>query len=346
MRSTRAIVRGASAAAVAAMLLRAPVVCAQGPAASNDKVAAEALFEDGRRLAAAGSYAEACPKFADSERLDPSAGTLLNLASCYEKLGRTATAWATYREAASTANATGRSDYVATAQRHAEGLAPHLAHLTVTVVQPTEGMQVVRDGVRVEPGEWGVPIPVDPGTHAIAATAPGHKGWNSGVDVGADAAQVSVSVPPLEALPAEALPPPPVVTQPVQSAPPPLPASETATDRGSGQRVLGLIVGGVGVVGLGLGAAFAISAKSQYNASLGNCEPSNPDACNGTGVSQRDSARSAGNFASVAVSVGAAALVGGAIIWITAPRDASTSATAARVGIAPTLGGALLQGAW
>jgi len=100
---------------------------------SNTNVAAEALFEEGRSLVAAGKVAEACPKFADSERLGPSVATLLNLANCWERVGRTATAWATYREAASAANAAGRKDYLATAQRRADGLAPKLARLIVTV---------------------------------------------------------------------------------------------------------------------------------------------------------------------------------------------------------------------
>src|ERR1019366_5157952 len=60
---------------------------------SNTSVAAEALFEEGRSLVAAGKYAEACPKFADSERLGPSVATLLNLAKCWGRGGRTAPAW-------------------------------------------------------------------------------------------------------------------------------------------------------------------------------------------------------------------------------------------------------------
>ena len=347
MRLTRAITRGAFAASWAVALLIAPSARAQAPAPGSDKVAAEALFEDGRRLVAAGSFAEACPRFADSERLDPSPGTLLNFASCYEKLGRSATAWATYREAASAANAAGRAEYVATAQRHAEALAPTLARLTVTIAQPVEGLQITRDGVRVEHAEWGVPIPIDPGSHNMEASAPGHKSWVSGVDVPKDGLQVSVSVPPLEALPIEGQSPavlaPPVSPSPLPAAPP---APEQASSRGGGQRTLGLIVAGAGVVGLGIGAGFALSAKSQYNTSLSSCQPSNPNVCNGTGVSQRNDARSAGDIASVAVTVGAAALAGGAVIWLTAPRGAQPSSSSARIGIAPTLGGAVVQGAW
>ncbi len=155
---------------------------AQTPSSST--VTAEALFEDGRQLMTQGKYAEACPKFAASERLDPSTATLLNLASCYERQGRTATAWATYKEAASAANAAGRNDYLVAAERHASGLEANLARLTLNVDQPVEGLHVERDGGPVDRAEWGISIPVDPGSHSIAATAPGHKGL--GIDSGRD----------------------------------------------------------------------------------------------------------------------------------------------------------------
>lgn len=337
---------GAGAWAAVFVLCWAATSRAQQPA-SNDKVAAEALFEQGRALVAQGKYAEACPRFADSERLDPSSGTLLNLASCYEKLGRTATAWATYREAASAASAANRADYVTIAQRHADALAPKLAKLTANIAQPVEGLVVRRDGVEMARSEWGVPIPIDAGSHTVEAEAPGYKTWSTDVQVPQDGAQVTVAVPALEAAPAQAATPPPAPAQPAAPTPAPAPEAAMAPDHasvGSGQRIAGLVIAGVGLAGLGASAILAVIAKNTYNDSLNKCQPNNPGLCSADGVSERNNARTDGDIASVAFGVGAAALVGGAVVWLTAPR--ASSAGAASLVVAPTLGGAVVRGAF
>src|SRR6516165_6810017 len=87
---------------------------ASSPAAAQDasnKAAAEALFRDGRTLYDQGKFPEACAKFAESQRLDPAPGTLLNLAGCYEKNGQTASAWATFKEAMAASHVKGRTDW-------------------------------------------------------------------------------------------------------------------------------------------------------------------------------------------------------------------------------------------
>jgi hypothetical protein len=71
--------------AVATSLVWITPVGAQSP----NEAAATALFDEGRRVMAENHYAEACPKLAESERLAPSGGTLINLADCYEHAGLT-----------------------------------------------------------------------------------------------------------------------------------------------------------------------------------------------------------------------------------------------------------------
>jgi len=354
MRSIQGTLGAALALALLAATLSPSTARAQTQTSPQDRVAAEALFEDARKLVADGKYAEACPKFADSQRLDPSPATLLNLANCYEKLGRSATAWATFKEAAGAANAAGRADYTAAAERHAAALEPHLARLMVNVAHPVDGMQVTRDGEVVSRPEWGVAIPIDPGSHQVAVSAPGYESWETSIAVAQDGAQATVDVPALKPLPSQAAPPAPApAPAPVPApaaAPAPSGASAPAADDGStgrGQRIAGLVVGGLGVVGLGLGAVYAVVAKNKYDQSLGDCEVTNHDLCNSSGVSLRNDARSAGDVATLSLGLGAAALVAGGVLWFTAPGGTGSHPTgAASIVVAPTLGGAVMRGAF
>ena len=351
MRTTNACTQLSLVAA--AMALLAPTsATAQAPQGQGDKVTAQALFDTARKLVAEGNLAEACPKFADSQRLDPSASTLLNLASCWEKLGRTATAWATYKEAESAANAVKRDEYVTVAQRHAEALAPKLSRLTITVTQPIAGMSLTRDGEHVAAAQWGVPIPVDRGQHTVEASAPGFKRWAAHVDVAQEAAQVGVTVPPLEALPAEPIPPAPAAS----STSNPLPAPNAATQASpepppsvaSPQRTVGLVVAGAGVVGLGVSGALALVANGKNQDSKKYCFQSDQTRCfDPQGVSLRNDALTLGDGATVAFAIGAAAVATGAVIWLTARRPSEARADAAvHLALGARPGGAFLEGTW
>jgi hypothetical protein len=311
---------------------------------NGNAAAAEALFAEARRLAAAGDYPNACPKFAESERLDPSVATLLNLGACYEKAGRTASAWATFREAISAAQAARRDDYLSVAQKRAAALEPLLPRLVISEKDTTTpGIEIQRDGVAVTQAEWGVPIPVDPGEHVVAASAPGKKRWETEVTIAAGTPATTVDVAALEDAPAAAAVAGPAAAAPAPMAsPPPPPPSEEPHDSSAGasQRTAGVIMGGAGIVGLAVGTAFVLSAKSKYDSSLNDCVQGTPNVCNAAGVSERNSARTSGDIASVAFGVGIAAVAGGVVLWFTAPSGRSD---AARVGLVPTPGGAFLR---
>src|SRR5262249_45322094 len=140
---------------------------------AGTNAAADALFNEGRRLMADGQFAEACPKFLESEQLRHGLGTLLNLADCFEKVGRTASAWTTFREVDDEATKAGDAARKRVAHERIEALEPRLSKLIVDVPHDHDlpGLEVRKDGSVVGRASWGVPIPVDPGKHSIAAVA-------------------------------------------------------------------------------------------------------------------------------------------------------------------------------
>src|SRR5688572_25737334 len=72
-------------------------VAAPSAALAQQEGAAEVLFREARAAMRKGDVARACPKFAESYRLDPSLGTLLNLALCEEQQGRIVSAWTKFK---------------------------------------------------------------------------------------------------------------------------------------------------------------------------------------------------------------------------------------------------------
>src|SRR5690348_16268833 len=154
------------------------IAFAQG--ASNE-AAAQALFDQARTLMQSGKLVEACAKFAESNRLSPGAGTMLNLGACYEKNGQTASAWAIYADAASAADKANRKDWATRARTRMTAIAPDLSKLTINVPAgaKVDGLAIKRDATDLGASGWGVAIPVDPGSHTIAAIVPGHKPWST-----------------------------------------------------------------------------------------------------------------------------------------------------------------------
>ena len=90
---------------------------------------AERRFAEGIELATAGRYGDACPKFEESQRLDPAIGTQYNLADCYEHTHRPASAWGLFMTVTKAARAAGKSDRERAAKARADALAPRLPRL-------------------------------------------------------------------------------------------------------------------------------------------------------------------------------------------------------------------------
>jgi hypothetical protein len=294
-------------AAPLAMALAASVVRASPARAEDhavDKAAAQALFDQAKDLLARDNAAEACPKLEESQRLDPTSGTLINLADCYERQGRLATAWTAFLQAAATARAAGHLEREQVAKERAAGLALRLPKIVIQVPAEVAGLEIKRDGMLVGKPQWGVPIPADRGQHRVVASAPGRKGWDAVVTVASDAESVPVIVPMLE----------PIAHTPVP---------ETSGGLGP-HRVSALVAGGVGVAGLVMGTAFGLRSISKHNEAERHCDGA---VCRDQeGVDLRAQAMRAGNLATVGFIVDAVGLVSGAALWLTAKSDSTTGA--------------------
>jgi len=336
-RSTRSHLARACASACA--LAAATPVHAQGV---DQKATAQVLFEQGRELVEQGHYAEACPKFAESLRLDRGIGTMLWLADCYESNGQTASAWASFKEAAAAA-ALAHDARERVARDRVTKLEPKLT--TVAIVVPPEaavrGLEVRRDGVLLGPAEWGIGVPVDPGIHAVDAGAPERKPWTTSVELPAKPGLVSVTIPVLEAAPALAPAAPEATSAPETVAP----LSTTTTRTWSTQRIAGAVVAGAGVLSLGVGVYFGLEAKSTYDGSNGPGRCVN-NQCDSQGLQERSSAYSQATVSTVLVGVGLAAVATGAVLHFTAPRESPIAGLGVSPMVARGGGGLVLLRSW
>jgi hypothetical protein len=321
--------------------------------AQDSEVTATALFNDARRLANEHQYAQACPKFAESERLAPSGGTLLNLAECYEHTGQTASAWAAWNDAAARANAAGKAGAEKSALARAAALESKLSKLTIALEPESDvpGLSVKRDGVPVGHGEFGVALPIDPGSHLIEASAPKKQPWSTQIEVSPKTLDARVRISLSDAPDQPSVSPVGVGTEGSGSAGPVLPVqSGDVTERPSswnGQKTAALVVGGAGVVGVALGVVFGLQAKSKNDEALqpANCPTSTQ--CNPSGLSLTDDAKTAATISTIAFAAGGAALVGGIVLWVTAPRSSSHVGIDGLVPVvASSYQGLALHGAW
>ena len=323
--------RFAFLAPVCSLLLQAAPAAAQ-----NDKAAAEALFDQGLRLMKQNSFNDACSKLEESERIDPAVGTLLYLGECYERVGKTASAWATFREAASLAGNSNQVDRARIADSRAQDLEPKLSRLSVELapeVARIADVVVKRGTQRLEPSLYGTPLPVDPGEYRIEVTAPGYETWTTPIKVEGGGASASVRVPGLvkSAAPLAA----PTATPPLpsglgkQTPPPKLPPPATRPGLTTGQ-TLGLVVGSVGVVGLGLGTYFGVRAIGKNSDAEPLCRDNR---CVQAGINLTEKAKTSAAAANIAFAAGGALVaLGGVIFLSTGASDAD------KVALVPLLG--------
>ena len=304
------------------------ILSAASAAQAGDR-AAEGLYQDGRRAAVANDWALACQKFAESQQREPAPGTLLNLANCEEKRGQLVAARTHFDEAARLF----RSDdtRVEFAKRRESALQGRIPKLVLKLPPNLPaGTVVERDGVAAAPTALADPIDVDPGNHAIVIRAPGHTDMRVAIRMAeGETRELELTVGALIAAtvdPGATVPSLPNEGSQVKSEDKP-----AATGR-SGRSTAALVSFGVGGIGLGFGIVGGILAINARNAVESDCPGCGCKDSSGIDAASRG--KTWGAVSTVGFIVAGVGAVGGAVLWLTTPRQSST-----RIGAAPLAGG-------
>jgi hypothetical protein len=292
-----------------AFLVASHAVFAQPTAGAQATV----LFEQGRDFVKQGNYAAACDRFAQSFMLDPAPGTELNLGDCHERLGHFADAFRQFDDAASKF-AAAHDDRAGFARNRRDALAAKTGALVVKLATPSSTVSIAG---RAVPGAAEIRERVDPGAVEVRVDGVSR---NAEVAAGATVVVDFSPAPPQEDVPA-------VIPEP---APPP---------RRPWQKLAAYATGGAGVIAGGIALGLGLDARSRYNSAAGSSHCTKTGgtvACDPTGVHELDGAIQTAN---IGTGVGIASLVlvvGGAVLYFTAPRDSvvvAPTATATSAGV-------------
>jgi hypothetical protein len=267
---------------------------------------AEVLFREGKRLLEEGELEQACEKLEASERLAPEGGTELNLADCWERIGRTASAWAMFLKAAGNAKKPARA---AEARRRAALLKDQLVYLTIEVSAEAdrEDLEITRNDQVVDRALWNQAVPVDPDKYTITARAPKHEEWSTATRL--KTKDKVVVVPKLDKAAANKR-----ARRPNET-----PAS-TAPNKYRGLSI-GLAIGGAAAIGIA--TAFAFHSRGLQEDSDAICPTTT---CGDTGALDLNRrARLEGWVANIGWGLGAAAVAAAIVTWSVGKPDQAVS---------------------
>jgi hypothetical protein len=309
--------------------------------AERDVPAAESLYEAGRQLLLDGQCEFAIERLQASQSLDPAVGTLLLLGHCQEKLGKTASAWASFRSARSLAQSVHQPDREQIADARARALEPRLARIEIWLPNDvdTRAWSVIENGRELPRALLGVALPVDPGPRELRVSAPGYEPWTGHlvIDDAGDTTRVRVPqlVPLASAAAASASSAPRVTVEPAPlvPAPPLLPIPDRAAPSSNGGllRAFSYLGVGLGAVGLGVGATYGILARERFDEAVRECPGGD---CTMRGKRLRQSGDRHATIATVSAIGGAVLVAGGLGLWLAMPSAGDTSSSAA-VGVTP-----------
>jgi hypothetical protein len=297
------------------LLLVALMICAATTARADvDGDTAKRLFEEAVDDFSAGKFDTACPKLEASIRLRPEIKTSGMLAACYEKQGKLATAWRTFKDVRKKAEAANDNDTAVAAAGHVTRLDPKLARITIAAADKA-GLTVTVNGKPTT--DLDVPVEYDAGTYKIAATA-GGKNFEKAVTI-KDGDNERVDIPKLGDGGVG-----PIVG--------PKPTPGTPGESKSNRKLIGIGVLGGGVAIAAVGGLFGLQAKGRWDRAQDAGCNDDGDCPTQAGLDLIDQANSKGKLSTIFVGVGLAAIAGGVVLYLTAPKNVEKNGVALTVG--------------
>ncbi len=287
---------------------------------------ADALFKKAKRLLAEKKYAEACAAFEQVDHLDPAIGAKLSVGKCYEEWGRLAVAYRWYLDAEAMATAV-KDDRAAKIRAVAEELDSNVPRVTLKLPEgadPAIVATVTFDGKPVDPATFGLEQRVDPGPHTVEFVvdrqtkkkmAPVERGGGS---------EIMLDIPK--------------GTQGKRGVPDPTPVVDTPPVRGHRQRIAGIVIGASGVVAVGIASGITLSARRTYKDALAAHCMGSSSMCDPAGLTATHDARHTANIATVVAVIGGAAVIGGVVLYLTAPRPGSKRGGEHALYFSPVIG--------
>lgn len=246
-------------------------------AQTRDAAGAEVLYRAGRDAARRGDWETACAKLAESQRLDPAGGTLLNLADCEEHRGQLAHAWQHFVQAqALLPKGDARATFAKTRAAAVDKRLPRLSIRLADGAPP--GAHVMRDDQDLGAPSLGVALPVDPGEHVVVARADGRIDGRAQVTLAeGETREITVAIGPATTATAASpdQPPAPYPTPPVATTPTtkytPIIVPEKRTTYGYAFLGAGVAGIAVGAVTGGLALSRASTVKDACGANYTTC---------------------------------------------------------------------------
>jgi hypothetical protein len=288
--------------------------------AQDARTQAQALFFEGRDLIARGALREGCARLEASHDLEPSLGTLLNLADCHERLGLVARPWAELRSAAAQARARRDDERERWATERAARLEPRVPYITLRIAlrdNPTDAGQrtspsVRLDGKRLPLSTFAVPLAVEPGQHRLEVEAPRYRSQQLSFQLAeAERRELALALEPTTAPHA----PPPATT--VKARVPERQRRAPTRSHRTGQLAYaGWTTIALGTLAAATGAGLSLGAASAWSEARSGCRAGLTD-CDAAAVAQGRHAGALADGATVTLVLSGALLgAGAALLWL------------------------------